>query len=280
MLSVVRDFTTETSRLYNSYDNEPAANSIAIEERISFPSHKSVETVHYGGLLSMEAAADHLMAFTNSLVEPAKTIAPWTCVRALLESCALASWFLDPKIDVKERVGRYFAFRYEGFIQQIKFLNLDSANQAIVNQVKQRIQKVEQDAFNLGYSPVLNKKGGIDGIGQKMPSITELINKTLNREAEYRLLSAIAHGHHWATQKIGFHVIEYTNSEGKVHKGFEKHLEPMLVLYAANIALASFSQVLWFIWRFYGWNEEEIKTFLDSTFDLLKYTDERRLWRT
>jgi hypothetical protein len=280
MLSIVNGFTTETSRLINAYNNEPTANSIAIQEKTSFPDRESVEDVHYRGILSMEAAADHLMAFTDSLAEPAKTVAPWTCVRGLLESCALASWFLDPMIDVKKRVGRYFAFRYIGFVQQIKLYNVDGKGQEEVNKVKQRIQKVEQDALKLGFPPILNKAGKIDGIGQKMPAITQLIGLTLNKEAEYRLLSAIAHGHHWAISLISYRVVEATNSEGKVQKGLEKHVKPMEVLYAANIAVTSFAQVLWDLWRLYGWNEEEIKSILDTTYDRLKYTKKRRIWHT
>jgi hypothetical protein len=278
MLSVVHHLTTETSRLYNAYNNEPTANSIATNEKTSFPKRESVENAHYGGILSIEAAADHLMAFADTLAEPAKTVAPWTCVRGLLESCALACWFLNPIIDVKTRVGRYFAFRYIGFVQQIKLLNVDGNRQEDVNKVEQRIQKVEQDALKLGFPRILNKAGKIDGIGQKMPDITQLIGLTLNREAEYRLLSAIAHGHHWATHKIGFRVIKFIDSRGKIQKGLEKHIEPTFVLYAANIAVTSFAQALWDIWRLYGWNEEEIKLLLDTTFDRLKYTNERRIW--
>ena len=227
----------------------------------------------------MEAAADHLMVFADSLKAPAKTMAPWTCVRGLLESCALASWFLDPTIDVRTRVSRYFAFRYIGFIQQIKLYNVDGNRQEDVKRVEERIQKVEQDAINLGYPRVLNKKSHeIEGIGQKMPGITELIGLTLNRESNYRLLSAIAHGHHWATHQIGFRITDFTDSKGVAQKGLEKHVEPVFVLYAGNIAVTSFAQVLWYIWRLYGWNEQEIKALLDTTFDKLKYTQERRLW--
>ena len=279
LVAVVHDFIAETSRLYDAYNNEPAIDSIAARERTNFPSRGAVENVHYGGILSMEAAADHLMVFADSLKAPAKTIAPWTCVRGLLESCALASWFLDPSIDVKARVGRYFAFRYAGFIQQIKLYNVEGNRHEDVKRVEERIRKVELDAINLGYPRVLNKKSGdIEGIGQKMPGITKLIGITLNRESNYRLLSAIAHGHHWATHQIGFRIIDFADSNGISQIGLEKHVEPVFVLYAGNIAMTSFAQVLWYIWRLYAWNEQEIKALLDTTFDKLKYTQERRLW--
>jgi hypothetical protein len=281
MLSIVRDFFTESSRLNNAYKNEPTSDSIAAHERIVFQNRESVESAHYGGFLSMEIAADHLMAFTDTLTEPANTIAPWTCVRGLLESCSLACWFLNPIIDVKTRVGRYFAFRYIGFVQQIKLYKVGNKGQAEdVKRVEERIQKVESDALKLGYPRVVNKVGEMDGIGQKMPDITSLIGMTLDREAEYRLLSAIAHGHHWVTPQIGFRVIEFTDSDSNIRKGLKKTLEPMFVLYAASIAVTSFAQVLWYAWQLYGWNKEEIGALLDTTYNRLNYTEKRRLWRS
>lgn len=278
MLSVLDDFISETARLYNAYGNEPTSNSIAFLERTCFQDREAVESAHYGGLISMEVAADHLMAFRDTLSEPAKTIAPWTCIRGLLESCALASWFLDQKIDVKTRVGRYFAFRYIGFVQQIKLFNIGNNQQLEIKKVEKRIQKVEQDALKLGFPLIRNKAGNIDGIGQKMPDITTLIGLTLNKEAEYRLLSAIAHGHHWATHQIGFRVVEITNSEGKKQKGLKKHIEPMFILWAANIAITSFAKILWEIWSLYGWNKEEIISFLDNTYDKLNFNKQASPW--
>jgi len=111
-----------------------------------------------------------------------------------------------------------------------------------------------------------------------MPGITELIRITINREENYRLLSAIAHGHHWATHQIGFRIVPIENPKGIAQKGLVKHVEPSFVLYAGNIALTSFAQVLWYIWCLYGWNKQEIESVLDTTFDKLKYTQERRLW--
>jgi hypothetical protein len=278
LLSVLDEFLKKTEKLLDKYKNEPADESIASQEKIDFPQEVSVNNAHYGGFLSMEVAADHLMTYRDSLVEPAKSIAPWTCVRGLLESCALASWFLDPKIDVKDRVGRYFAFRYNGLVQQIKLYRASGDRQENIKRVNERINKIERDALNLGYQRVLNKKGDIDGICQRMPSITDLIGITLDKEVEYRLLSAIAHGHHWATNQIGFRVIDYSDSKGNIKKGLKKHIEPMSIFYATNIALTAFAQVLWYIWCLYGWNKEEIKSELNDTFDRLSFSKEYRIW--
>jgi hypothetical protein len=277
MLSAVRSLLDETAQLYNQYDNQPAANSTASQEQKSFPNEELIIDVHSRGLLSMESAADHLMVFVDSITEPAKTVAPWTCVRGLLESSALAVWFFDPMVDAKVRVGRCFAFRYDGFTEQVKFFRVQGML-AHIGKVQQRIEKVEQDALALGYTRILNKKGEVFGIAQRMPSIVEIIGQTLNKEAEYRLLSAVAHGHHWAIHQIGFQVIETERSKNGIEKSLVKHLHPISILYLANIAVMVFAKVLWYLWRLYGWNLEEIERLLDRIYDQLKYRREIRFW--
>lgn len=280
MLTVVDEFTAETSKLINLHHYSPAPGSIAESESNYFPNREHVESAYSIGIISMEVAADHLMAFTDLLQEPVKTIAPWTCVRSLLESCALATWLLDFTIDVKERVCRCFAFRYHGLVQQKKIYQLDGGLSNEASLINQRISKVEQDAQKLGFSPIRNNVGKIGGIGKIMPEITRLIKITLNREKEYRLLSAVAHGHYWAIQQVGFYVVEVPNGNDSLVKGLKKHLEPTYMLYLAKIAMTSFAQVLWCIWRIYGWNEEEIKSFLEATFDQLEYSNDCRPWHT
>ena len=278
IISVMRDLIDGTAQIYNGYNAEPSLDSLAMQERKRFSNSELIKDVHYRGVLSMESAADHMMVFVDSISEPAKTIAPWTCVRGLLESSALAVWFLDPRIDAKERVGRCFAFRYSGFVEQIKFFQVEKLDTEI-HKAQQRMKKVEQDAISLGYPQLLNKNGEINGIAQHMPSIIELIKLTLNREGDYRLLSGVAHGHHWATSQVGFRFSE-ENLQGQVVKTLEKHLHPESVLFATNIAVSSFSKVLWNLWRLYGWDIKEIESFLEKIYDRLYYKTEARFWRS
>ena len=134
--------------------------------------------------------------------------------------------------------------------------------------------------MSLGYLRLLNKSGRINGIAQHTPSITALIGITLNREAEYRLMSAVAHGHHWATQQIGYRVIEIKNSEAQVVKALEKHLHPNFVLFLSNIAVTSYSKVIWYLWRLFGWNLSEVEHLLDATSEQLHYNREVRFWHS
>lgn len=278
MLSAVNDLFDGTGRIFNQYQHEPAANSIAEQEVKSFPKPGLVNDVHYRGMLSMEAAGDHLMGFTACLAEPAKTLAPATCVRGLLESCALAAWFLDPDIDVRTRVGRCFAFRHEGFVQQIKCFQVEK-RQAEIDLVQKRMTQVEQDAVSLGYPRLLKKSGAINGIAQHMPGITELIGTTLDMETEYRLLSGVAHGHHWAIQQLGFQGVEAQGAGGQAVKALEKYVHPNVALYLGLIATSSFARVIWYLWRLYGWELKEVEHLLDTTFDRVRARAELRFWR-
>ncbi|HJZ12149.1 MAG TPA: hypothetical protein VJ521_08360 [Acidobacteriota bacterium] len=226
----------------------------------------------------MEAAADHLVAFADSLTEPAKTVAPWTCVRGLLESSAIGIWFLNPQIDVRERVARCFAFRYVGFVQQIKFFQA-TKELSRIQDVQQRMSNVEQDALSLGYQKLVDKKGNVNGIARRMPAITQLIGETLGEEPAYRLLSAVAHGHHWATQQTSFRVIEAPNADGNSEKALEKSVNADFVLFAASVGITSFSKVNWNLWRLYGWNLKELEQLLDATFDQLRYSTNLRFWK-
>lgn len=277
MLSAVNDLFDGAGRIFNQYHREPAANSIAVQERQSFPRPGLVTDAYSRGMLSMEAAGDHLAGFAACMAAPAKTLAPATCIRGLLESCALATWLLDPNIDVKTRVGRCFAFRYEGFVQQTKFFQVEKM-QAEIDLMQQRIMQVEQDAVSVGYPRLLKRSGAINGIAQYMPSITELIGTTLDLEPAYRLLSGIAHGDHWAIQQLGFQVIEVKSADGQVTKALEKRLHPNVALYLGLIAIRSFARVIWYLWRLYGWDLKEAEHLLDTTYDRLGVRVEHRFW--
>lgn len=277
MVDVVNRLFSETGRLFNQHENEPLSGSIAAQERTSFQKPELVRDVHYRGVLSMEAAADHLVSFADLLIEPAKTVAPWTCVRGLLESSAIGIWFLSPDIDVEERVARCFAFRYSGFVQQMKFFQA-SNEPSRIDDVRRRMNKVENDAVSLGYPKLIDKKGKINGIAKQMPTITELIGATLDRESEYRMLSGVAHGHHWAIHQTGFKVIDAPGSGGS-EKALEKHVNPEFVLFAACVAVTSFAKLNWNLWRLYGWNLNELKLLLEKTFDELHYSANIRFWK-
>ena len=283
MVQVVRDLHEETARLLNSYGYQPTANSQAELELQSFPRQESVKTAYSQGTSLIEVVADQTIAFTKTATEPVQTVAPWTCVRALLEASALACWLLDPKTDVRARIQRSLAFRYEGLSQQVKFGRALRAN-ADVAKVLARIDSVERVALGLGFSKVENHKGERTGIGQQMPNTTEIIRDMLDEEANYRLLSAAAHAHHWALQQMSFRSVDEQDASsenvGDKDDGrfLEKNIEPLTVAFLCALAGKYFAKPIKLKCSLFGWNPRPLEDILDVAFGRLGIRRESKLW--
>jgi len=277
-LSAVSSLIDGTALIYNKYNLEPVVGSLAFQELQTEPYKCEVNDSHARGLLAIESASDHLMVVADAFSPPAKTIAPWTCVRGLMEACAIALWLLDPAIDAKTRVGRTFAYRYWGFKEQLKLFKI-SEDQPDGDKIIQRMDEVERRALALGYLPVLTKNGERNGIGQQMPSIVGLMKETLDMEKDYRLLSAVAHCHDWATHQIGFQLIEVTNSAGEKIKALEKKLHPDLVFYAMLVAVPTYCKTLWSLWQYFGWDSDDLISLFEQIYDRVGFSTPLRFWR-
>jgi hypothetical protein len=272
MVQVLRNLHDEIGRFLNEYGDQPSPNSLAAVELRTFQRPESLTTTYSQGSILVEVAADQLMAFTKTVTEPVQTVAPWTCVRAVIESCALAAWLLDPNLDARTRVQRSFAFRYEGLIQQVKF-GRASGNEAGTAKATARIDEVERVALGLGFSREKNRKGKRIGIAQQMPNITDIVAQTLDEEAVYRMLSAMAHAHHWALQQLSFQRVEDGNAygiEGNADGGSvhltEKNLEPISIAFLCNKAANTFAKPIWYKCQLFGWDIEYLRGILDSAF--------------
>ena len=108
-----------------------------------------------------------------------ETIAPYTCVRSLLEAAALTCWLLEPAIDARTRVARSLALRYEGIFQQQKWARAAGEDPS---KAASRLDEVAKLAQTLGYQPLIGPTGQHNGAGIRMPSVTELIRDMLNEE--------------------------------------------------------------------------------------------------
>ncbi len=263
----------KTGDFINGYENNFLDTSQAAREFETFVDKESVKTVYAQGSILIEVSADHLMALNKVLSEQAQTIASWTCTRSILEASALSAWLFNPQITIQERVQRSFAFRYEGLRQQSKFG--DSIGQTSdVLSVNNRIQDVENKAISLGYSPVQDRRGRRIGIGQQMPSITELVNLTLNRESMYRLLSAFAHAHPWAMQQGSFEIA----SDGSGIFA-EKSLSAISVAALCSLGASSFAHSVWFKTLLFGWDIDKLREIFQASFDTIPIPPEERFWK-
>jgi len=274
MIQAITVLLNESGAFMDKNKNKYLLHSQAKKEVTAFKNSESVETAFSQGNILIEFTGDHLDALTKLLSEPVNSIATWTCTRTILESSAISSWLLDPKIDVIERVERSFAFRYEGLNQQLKFNNSQNL-QDYKSSIEKRIDEVENKALSLGYSTIYNKKKKRIGIGQQMPSITHLVGSILGDEASYRLLSSLTHAHPWALQQTSFRVQSKNN-----HPYLERNLDINSVVYLCTIGIKSFSRSIWYVTLLFGWDEKKMKQLLQTVFDVIKIPNEERIWNS
>ena len=274
LVSDIEKFIEAIGEFLREHGTEPTLTSQAITESTAFRRAESVKVAYSQGNVMVEVAADHMMAFIKSLTVPAQTIAPWTCVRSVLESSALAIWFLDPTLDVRTRVGRGFAFRYEGLEQQVKWGRAAGRPQSELDKVESRIDEIEQLALSLGYATVVTGNGKRNGISQVMPSITKIIGDMLDNESDYRLLSAMAHCHPWAVHQLGFRVMRDDKTEAML----EKHIEPASIGFMCVLAITAFTKALWHMCQYFGWQTDRLKTMLNENYDKFGIVTDLRCW--
>jgi len=272
MVQTVNNMHDIVGQFVNSCGLQPSPKSQAASELNMFQRPESLTTAYSQGTILIEAAADQLMAFTKTVTQPVQTVAPWSCLRCFIESCALAMWLLDPNIEAKTRVQRSFAFRYEGLVEEAKFL-VAVGDKPTRIKINTRIDEVERVALELGFPRVEDKNGERIGIAQNMPSITEIIIKNLDEEAVYRLLSAMTHAHHWALQQLSFRGIGGNNSlkiedagENEEIHLFEKHLEPFYVAFLCGKAAKVFSKPVMYQCELFGWDVKRLKSIFALTF--------------
>jgi hypothetical protein len=235
-------------RLFPIPDGSPAA-----AELISRPDHyESLHTAYSQGISLIESAADHLMLFAKAIDVPAQTLAPWTCARSVLEASAVAVWLLDPAINVDLRIGRSFGRRIQGLIEQKKLAKC-GAEAEFVEHAQTRIDSA------------LDQVKLLRVIVERMPGSTEIIAKMLNEEELYRLLSAIAHGHHWALYKLGYTSAEKIEAESMNVAG--KEFNPVAAVYAGQSAVRALSRAVWCVVRVYGFDLDSFGRIVDGFFD-------------
>lgn len=278
-VQAIRQLHDETAAFLNIQGLEPRTDSLAARELKNFARPESLITAYSQGTSLMEVAADHLVALTRTLVEPAQAVAPWTMARAVLESSALSYWLLDIKITAPIRVRRSLALRYEGLIQQAKFSQASDLS-AETTKVNARIEEIELIAENLGFAKLCTSEGKRTGIGQVMPSVTEIIRDTLKEEAQYRLFSAMAHAHHWAFNQLSFRKVGETDFQANKALLMEKNLPVEVVLWLCSNVARYFAQPVKLQCELYGWDSIALNALLDDVFRKIGIHPNSELWHT
>ena len=131
----VTELNDGCATLLESTDSNPAHGSQADRGLAQSPQCESIETVISITQFLNEFSSEHLSTFVKILNEPIEPLAACTCVRSMLESCAIAAWLVDPDIEDKERIARQFAHRFQGLDQQLKFGRVAGFDLATLNAI-------------------------------------------------------------------------------------------------------------------------------------------------
>lgn len=221
------------------------------------------------GFSLLESGGEHVTAFVKNVTEPVETIACWTSVRSMLTPCAIACWLFDPTADAKERTARILALRYEGIEQEIKYLRVVGKVPAnVIEDLEDKLDSFDQKSLGFGFPRLRDKAGKRNGAGMRMPTDTKLITEYLDAESDYRLLSAIAHGHQWAISQLGFRRVtgaDFVTAAGVKVTHLEKHLSASLVGYLALTATEAFGKACTEYFRYVGFDVAAVESLVTDT---------------
>ena len=283
MREALSEFCGEIGIFCTDHGNNLKPGSAAYHELAMSQCPGSLATAWCKAVQLIDSGREHVAAFVRTITNPVQPIACWTCVRSMLEPCALASWLLDPHIDAHTRVRRVFAIRYEAIEQHQKYVRVGDGSDEHLQKLKKRLDEIEREALKLGYPCIVNKNGKRIGIGQKMPSATEVINEMLDEEKMYRLLSAVTHGHDWAIRGLGFSPVP----EGGLGRDvggvpvitFEKQIDVNKLALLGLIAAKAIAKPVWDQCNYAGWDDERLIRVLDRASDKLGLRSIERFWR-
>jgi len=264
---ILNSFLDQTVVFWNENNETPATNSQAELEIASFSRGESVATAYTQAGMLFESAADYSMALVKVLTLPATAMAPWGITRSVLEMSSLATWLWDTKIHAFQRVQRSLIFWHKGLVDELKLAKI-SKELLDPKKVIARINYVEHTALELGMGSVENKKGRKKIVFKmEMPTNTEIVSNILNKEQEYRLLSAMVHGRNWAIQSLGFEIVKKDQMIFRGIKGghFEKHLSHSSVNYLCTSAFTSLASAILVKFKLYGWNAKPMAILIKRT---------------
>lgn len=261
---------------------DPAPGAQAATERATYPHPESLYTVSGICSILLESVSEHISVLARAMHEPITPFACWTCVRSMLESSSIAAWLHDPKINAQQRVSRAYAHRYEGLEEQVKFVRAVNVSADELKKTEDFLDRLERDAVARGLSVIRDRNGKRIGVGERMPSATDIIKLMLNEEVAYRALSAVAHAHTWAMLPLGFrrHADQAAKPAAANTTLMEKSAGSiqMHVFHATRAAKALVLPVLNQC-LYYGWDKDRLIDVLESVYDDIGMQPVTRFWR-
>lgn len=264
---------------------EHVQGSIVAKEMATSRRSTSIATALSLGNLALELAADHLSAFAKIISLPTiETFACFSCIRSMLETAAVAAWVLDPAITSNDRIARVFSVRFDAIDQQIRFAKSIKSDERVIQELMSRLRDIEAESLALGFREFRKKDGAIYAIGIVKPTATEMIKKVLDDECFYRLLSAVAHGHHWAVIQLGFKDVTEGVENNPITRTIDRQLEKTLhVEGITSLALhgfLAFARLLWNKCQYHGWDLGRLVEIFDNVANQIQSESDFKFWRS
>ena len=273
----------EVTAFTQSQAIDPSPGSQAADERARYSRPESLYTVSGIGVTLLDSVVEHVTLLVRAMTEPITTFACCTCVRSMLESASIAAWLFDPKVDAQKRVGRSYAYLYEGLEEQVKFGRAANVTPDKLKKAEDLMDKLEHDAVALGFRVISDRNGIRKGIAEQMPSATNIIKMMLDEEWAYRLLSAVAHGHNWALLDLGFTqaaVQPPQPSDGALTVAMEKSAGGILMhAFSVKRATKALAVPVWNKCLYFGWDKDQLAAILESVYDQMSMQPATRFWR-
>jgi hypothetical protein len=217
----------------------------------------------------LEVCGDQVTALVKTVTPPVEVMAPWACLRALLEVSAIASWLLDSSIEDRERAERSLMHHRTGQIERKKFAQATDDLEDVVR-AEHAISSIDELAITAGIGRL-----------KKRPDATSLVRDVLRHPWLYRLSSAVLHGHLW-TLRLCYDEVEgeFPAVAGVPMGAITKSAKPDMMAYVLLNAASAFARPVWCQTLYLGWNAEELEGILERRFDEMGLSDRDRFWRS
>ncbi|MXX87029.1 MAG: hypothetical protein F4Y71_11275 [Acidobacteria bacterium] len=237
-----------------------------------------------GAQLTFLGSADHLCGLERALTGDPLSCTPFTCARAVLEACATGLWLLDPKIDAKTRIERSLNYRLgsvrsqDRFRKKIELLG-DEASQEWLSETPakattDRIKHFRDTARQLGIRTRLNRNKKFLDFGSGMPKISERIEHAFRSEADYTILSLVAHSDQTGLVQFGGRVIQTDDGAALVPE-----LGASSAAWVTCDVVQWHSRAAWAHFWLLGRGLHQAQAVFEGVYDLLGLRPELRFWR-
>ena len=281
-IQALRELRDRTEKTRSEIGERPAPDSRAAAEYALCQEPEMLRTAYsQGAHLLFLGSADHLCGLERALTHHSLSCTPFTCARAVLEACATGLWLLDLKIDMKGRMARSLNYRLESIRSQDRLrkkieLRGDKAGREWLSEnpaaaTAQRIEHLRDIARRFGIPSRSNKSGRFLGFGTGMPKISERIGCAFGSEADYSILSLVAHSDQTGLTQLGARTVRTRDGAVSVPE-----LGPWHAAWLSCDAVQWHSKAVWAHFRLLGRGLEETREAFEDAYELLGL--KRALW--